>query len=232
MQNDPGAEWQRLTRLYQEKSDEELLALAEDFGNLTDTAQQVLRDEMRRRKLEIADVPEAREQPAIFGRWSRQDTEAHEKEAASEQDSDDLEEPVEFTWKTELCTCGSSEEAWQLGEVLRRAGIESWAERPGATFGTQSVGALEIRILVAADQLDEARAILARPIPQEIIDQSKVKLEDFVPPKCPKCGAEDPLLESVDPANQWLCESCGARWSDPAPARDPAVGNAGETAPP
>ncbi|HKO12296.1 MAG TPA: hypothetical protein VJV22_10020, partial [Acidobacteriaceae bacterium] len=70
------------------------------------------------------------------------------------------------------------------------------------------------RIMVAADQLDEAKQILLHPIPQDVIDQSKVKVEDFVPPTCPKCGAEDPLLESVEPANSWRYENCGAQWSD------------------
>jgi hypothetical protein len=52
MQSDAGAEWERLTRIYAEKSDEELRELAEDFGNLTDVAQQVLRDEMKKRGLQ------------------------------------------------------------------------------------------------------------------------------------------------------------------------------------
>ncbi|MGA8530297.1 MAG: hypothetical protein WB622_11325, partial [Acidobacteriaceae bacterium] len=60
--------------------------------------------------------------------------------------------------------------------------------------------------------------IIARPIPQEIVEQSKVRVEDFVPPTCPKCGAADPLLEAVEPTNMWLCEVCGAEWSEPGGA--------------
>ena len=52
MQSDTGAEWERLTQLYAEKSDEELRELTEDFGNLTDTARQVLREEMRKQGLD------------------------------------------------------------------------------------------------------------------------------------------------------------------------------------
>jgi ribosomal protein L37AE/L43A len=44
-----------------------------------------------------------------------------------------------------------------------------------------------------------------------------MEVPDFEPPVCPKCGAEDPLLESVDPLNTWLCEICGEQWTDPAP---------------
>ncbi|MDE3105536.1 MAG: hypothetical protein KGK08_10210 [Acidobacteriota bacterium] len=37
---------------------------------------------------------------------------------------------------------------------------------------------------------------------------------EFVEPTCPQCGETDPLLEGVDPVNQWRCESCGHTWSD------------------
>jgi hypothetical protein len=72
------------------------------------------------------------------------------------------------------------------------------------------------RIQVAADQLEEARAIIARPIPREIIEKSNTPDEEFTVPVCPRCGAEEPLLEGVDPVNAWLCESCGAEWTDAA----------------
>ena len=42
------------------------------------------------------------------------------------------------------------------------------------------------------------------------------KMPEFEAPKCPKCGAEDPVLESVEPTNTWLCEACGKRWTEPA----------------
>jgi len=226
MQNDPGNEWQRLTALYHEKSDEELLELAEDFGNLTETAQQVLRDELRKRGLTLphtapkADEPKSRREAdrrAAFGGWSRA---IAEHNSAADADDDNEEPPVEYTWKTLLRTCDTREEAWQISEVLKRAGIESWIEAP-------EQGSLDLtgpRVIVAADELEEARAIAARPIPQEIIDQSKVRVEDFVAPACPKCGAGDPLLESVEPTNTWLCEQCGASWSEP----ESAVENAGQ----
>jgi tRNA(Ile2) C34 agmatinyltransferase TiaS len=76
------------------------------------------------------------------------------------------------------------------------------------------------RVVVAADQLEQAREIAARPIPQEIIDEFNAPPEEYKPPVCPKCGAEDPVLESADPVNSWLCESCGEQWSDPAEAAD------------
>lgn len=228
MQNDAAGEWTRLTRLYGEKRDEELLALAEDFGNLTEIAQGVLRGEMRKRKLE---EPETTPQPInpgspssasiggfeksglIFGRWSQAVAEQNREFRAAGEDFEksDGEEPAEYTWKTLLCECEEREEAWQVAEVLRRAGIESWIDGPRSSV---SFDVRRPQVLVAADQLEEARAVIAKPIPQDVVDQSRVRVEDFKPPTCAKCGAEDPLLESVEPTNTWLCENCGARWSD------------------
>jgi hypothetical protein len=68
-------------------------------------------------------------------------------------------------------------------------------------------------VQVAADQLEQA--VLASPIPQEVIEESQKKMPEFELPGCPTCGASDPLLESADPVNTWLCETCGAEWSDP-----------------
>jgi hypothetical protein len=213
MENDTGKEWQRLTALYQEKNDEELLELADDFGNLTDAAQQVLRDELRRRGLTLPQAPSAetvqKDPRPVFGAWSQAIAEQNRK-LEREDDESRGDAPAEYTWKTLLCTCDTREEAWQISEVLKRAGIESWIEAPAQ-------GALDLsgpRVMVAADEVEEAHAIMARPIPQEIIDQSKVRVEDFVPPTCPKCGAADPLLRDVNPSNTWLCEVCGAEWSD------------------
>jgi hypothetical protein len=98
---------------------------------------------------------------------------------------------------------------------LSRAGIESWIERPG---GDWMIGGP--RVLVAADQLDEARRIAAQPIPQEIVELSKIDVPEFEPPSCPQCGAADPVLEGVDPFNTWRCEACGKQWTESAPGLD------------
>ena len=66
-----------------------------------------------------------------------------------------------------------------------------------------------------ADELERARVIAAMPIPQDIIDESQIKLPEFALPVCPDCGSTDgALLESADPVNVWSCEACGAEWSD------------------
>ncbi len=188
-------EQQRLAQAYRDKWDDELRALAESYSDLTTPAQQALRDEMLRRGLgdPRAPLPPSAPDPA-----------------------DAAGQPAEFTWKTPLCDCESMQHARLFIEVLRRAGIESWIEGAGR-YTWESSGP---RLLVAADQLEQARAVLAQPIPEEVLEQA-AELDAPAPfelPACPECGAADPILLAVDPVNHWQCEACGHEWSDPAPS--------------
>ena len=209
MQADPLAEWQRLTQLYREMGDGELEELDADKGDLTEVAQQVLGDEIRKRGLDKPSGPSNETDASKrFGisPWSR-----NGDSSAAEDTTEESNLPVEYTWKAPLCECEDSEKVRQVQEVLRRAGIESWIEGPGYYVAP---GASVPRIMVAADQLEKACEILAKPIPQEIVEQSKLPAEEYVPPVCPSCGADEPILESVEPVNAWRCESCGKQWSE------------------
>jgi hypothetical protein len=244
MQIDPVQEWQRLTAEYRQKSEGELLELARDFPDLTETAQQALRSEMRSRGL--GDLESPRTAPKIsnpvsfplqppgaikmpptgvfgeqgggvLGFGAEMPQLIHDTPEAEQHDG-----PQEYTWKTPLCVCDGHDETVYLQEALRRAGIESWINFGGYT--TSYVPSIEHRlgiggfeILVAADQLDQARAIAAQPIPQEIVDESKEEVPDFVEPKCPKCGSDDVVLEAVDPENTWRCEQCDEQWTETLP---------------
>jgi hypothetical protein len=209
MQGNPVEDWQRLTEHYREMCDEELLELAADFADLTETAQQVLHNEMKKRGLDMtraaAESPESSNNPAA-PQW---DAGVNPSIDANGNEESDL--PHDYTWKTPLCECGEPEEAWQISEALRRAGIESWIEQPGSRY---SFGIVNPRVLVAADQLDQARRIAEQPIPQEIVEQSKMAPPEFKPPACPHCGASDPVLEGVDPFNTWQCDVCGKQWTE------------------
>lgn len=218
MQDDPMEEWRNLTTLYSEMGDVELREFADQINDLTDTAKQVLRDELKKRGMaeqsSTQNVPRS-ESDAIGVHWD--DLEHSNQDAGAGAPGG---ESTEYTWKTGLCRCDSIEEASQRCEMLRRAGIECWVQRPGARYfvaWVDELGVGDIQINVAADQLDHARAVIANPIPQDIIDE--IKQEESTPayeiPTCPKCGAEDPTLESADPSNSWLCESCGYTWSEP-----------------
>lgn len=214
MQTDPMEEWRRLTALYGDLGDVEIRELADQIDGLTPTAQQILRDEIKKRGLndrgsrESEPVIASRKNPNAGIHWEPANYMYEFSELPDENAG-----PREYTWKTELRICDTPEEAWQLGKMLERAGIDSWIQGPSSRAGLDGS-----RLMVAADQLEQARAVSAQPIPQSIIDESKElnQASPYENPLCPKCGAEDPTLESVEPSNNWLCESCGYTWSDPA----------------
>lgn len=194
----PADEWRALSEHYRRMVDEELLELAASFHDLTPTAQQALRDEMRLRKL---GDPQWAQNRGLAPAGSR------------ETESDDV--AVEYTWKTQLCQCDTAEQARQIAEMLKRAGIESWVETPNYYTPHPDMDAPGPKVLVAADELDEARVVAAHPVPADILEQSKIPPPEYASPVCPRCGAADPVLEGVDPVNAWSCEACGAEWSDP-----------------
>lgn len=212
MQDDPVRYWQELTDNYRQMSDGELLELAANPDELTDVARQVLRDEMKKRELgEPGAANAAERQPSL--RLDRPATVTWEQSRArySPPLDDSDESDHEYTWKTFLCECNSREEALQIGLVLKEAGIDSWISLPDLSFGLGGP-----RVQVAADQLDQAQAIMANYVPPAPVKQDEEdEVPEFVLPTCPKCGSkEDVVLESADPVNSWLCEACGAEWAD------------------
>jgi hypothetical protein len=221
MQIDPVAEWRRLTEHYRRMSDVQIEELARDFADLTDTARQVLRDELRHRGLDcgldldriLSDSMSAHACAASSATMSYSATPACADRSAAAAAMN--RRPRQYTWKTMLCECNEWEQVLQIQEMLRRAGIDSWQEGAGASNWDLRYP----RILVAADQLDEARAVLARPVPQDVIDESRRTVPDYEPPRCPGCRAHNPVLESATPVNRWQCAACGRQWSDPP---DPA----------
>jgi len=217
MQNNPAEEWQQLSQNYREKFDGELEDLALDMGDLTETAREVLRNEMKNRGLAMpGEKAEAGTRPERSGtRVSSSVDPDAEFDASNGAGSDEgANSPHEYTWKTPLCECNSSEEAWQITQVLKRAGIDSWVSGANSGMGGYP------KVLVGADQLEEAIQLTSQPIPQDILEDSNREVPEYVPPTCPKCGAEDPVLESAEPTNSWLCEACGAEWTDPEPGSD------------
>ena len=220
---DPVKEWQRLTEYYGERIDEELLELARDFEGLTEVAQQVLRDELKKRELprpeDIAaklSSKAAKKVGASPGKAKSLFGESVLDPILSLEDSSEdseAEAPLQkdYSWKVVLCECNEREDAADLVAALDRAGIESWYSGPS---GPRSFSAYGPQVLVGADDLEAAQLVMQQPIPQDIHDQTRTPVPDFETPNCAKCGALDPLLESVEPFNTWLCENCGARWTE------------------
>jgi hypothetical protein len=220
MPQDPVEEWRRLTALYSEMGDIEIEELADQINDLTPAAQDVLRDELKKRGIASG--------PAASAPSPDHDGEIHwekEQDNAAEGDSSEEGASRDYTWKVALCRCESLDEAAARSEMLRRARIDSWIQHSGTRFIVPwlETGVGDFQINVAADQLDRAQTIAARPIPQDILDELKEQaaIAEFELPTCPKCGAADPILESVEPSNNWLCESCENTWSDPIPENSP-----------
>jgi hypothetical protein len=218
MQIDPAKEWLRLTQAYGEMGDIEIRELDAGRGDLTEVAQQVLRDELRKRALKP--LPDHTDAPRFAARPSPPACSCDEPASEDSEASQDGQ-PHEFTWKTQLCECLDRQQAAQLAEALREAGIESWVQTPYSAFGVQYP-----RVFVAADQLEQAREIADRPIPQAIADDVDTEPAEYQPPRCPECNAGDPVLESADPTNQWFCEACGAEWAEPAEEPGPSSAKA------
>ena len=159
MQDEPIRYWQDLTDNYRQMSDGELLELAGKPEDLTDVAQQVLRDEMKKRRLSES---KPAGEPMITGQRPLVHWESQSYRYMERVKPEDGDIPHEYTWKTLLCECESSEQAWQIGETLRLAGIESWVT--GAASRWDMVGP---RIEVAADQFERAQAVLpSRSLPK------------------------------------------------------------------
>jgi hypothetical protein len=221
MPTDAVEEWRRLSTLYGEMGDIEIQELAGQISDLTTTAQDVLRDELKKRGMTSGTSPGR--PPVPTGAATPTTHWDHEHDTAADRDLDQSQENhiLDYTWKVGLCRCESLDEAAARSEMLRRAGIDSWIQRSGTRFFVPwlELGIGDTQINVGADQLDQARAVIEQPIPQDIIDQlrEEAAAPEYELPTCPKCGAPDPILEAVEPSNNWLCDSCDHTWSDPAP---------------
>jgi hypothetical protein len=215
MHDNPAQDWQSLAENYRAMLDGELEELASSSDDLTETARQVLRGELSNRGLLEPGAPgltvKSTDSFAASRFRSSVDPDAGGDRSDRGDESAGDDRPKEFTWKVPLCECEDEAQALAICDVLKRAGIESWYEGRGARMGNWNP-----RVVVAADQLKEAREIAAKPIPKEVIDSYREEVPEFEAPKCPSCGDEDPVLESAEPTNSWLCEACGRQWTEAA----------------
>jgi len=186
-------EHRQLAKRYSGMYDEELLKLAAEYDDLTDTAQLVLRDELQRRKL---DLPTPPADPA------------DEDHTGGEPISLDLD--ISPDGNVLIGNFQSPEQAAIAYWALEIAGIPAKIVRP------QSGPSPTPRLQVAPEDAERAQQVLSQPASAEAMDQYEAAKEtgDFETPDCPVCGTPDPLLESADPVNEWFCESCGHQWKD------------------
>lgn len=184
------AQYRDLVALYGSYGDEELVSFARSLGDLTEMAQEALKGELTRRHLAI---------PSSKGSTSPN----------SAGDSDPIDRFAELAPEDCIWEFAEAEDALVAYEALRASGIESSVILP--RMETMDTG--PPRLVVALEDVEKTEAILSQPIPEEFRILVRTRAE-FVVPRCSRCGTEDPLLESIEPTNQWLCESCGHTWSD------------------
>jgi hypothetical protein len=200
-------------RRFADMLDRDLLRIAADYNILKPTARQAIRDEMRRRDLGDPVPLALRHDPTDPESIARTDAEIDARLEARRALHGDEER--DYTWQTPLRDFETRDEAIQCLEMLDRAGIQWWFRDPDRGRGDPTTQRLDYRILVPADQLDDALEIIAQPVPQDIIDESKIETPEYELPHCPRCCNQEPTLIATEPSNQWLCESCGNEWRDP-----------------
>jgi DNA-directed RNA polymerase subunit M/transcription elongation factor TFIIS len=204
---DQAGEYLRLRDQYRGLSDAELPNLGQDLSELTEIAQQTLTSEISRRALKL----EADKAPA-------------RQTITPPPDIQDPNDPNydEDRRLVSICTVWSSEDAFQLQNLLDRAGIpfhmglekatavdavtSSFAE--GVEVQVMSIGPWAILAMKDYIPIDRAHEN------EEVLDEASVR--------CPKCQSSEVVLEEVEPVQEdaspqhfkWACDACGSHWED------------------
>ncbi len=207
----PMEEWQRLTENYGSMSDLELERIAKEAYQLTDTAREVLRNEIFRRRLDVTlqsspveeqvDLPES----PYIGR-------------------DDLDSELDLEV---LVTVLDAEEAARIEHALESAGIAHFlgSENVDSTDAVTTPFANGVDLKVRRADFGRAAYILRQ------LDESSGSAHTFkdeedadTPMLCPSCGSKDVVLENVESGGDgagvlqskyhWTCDSCEHSWSD------------------
>ena len=188
------AELQRLTRLYGDLSDDEVLNLSTEIGGLTEPAQDALRSELAARRL---------------GPIRRSDA---SQDLEGESDVDLLGRFAQLSAPECVWEFADQEDAQAAAMMLAEADIIYDLMLPTL----EKLDMRPPRLAVLPADAGRAREILSKPIPEEVREFVRAP-DKFVPPTCPQCRSEDPLLEAFDPENKWLCEVCGHVWTETIP---------------
>jgi hypothetical protein len=189
-------QYRELMELYRSYGDEELVELSRKMADLTDTAQDALKGELSRRGLKAAAVAEPVEARVL-----------------TEEDLADMRSyaemaPVECIFDFETERAASAAYYALAGEGIEAIVVSPGGKRPDdrgprvVVKPKDAARAAEILSGASADQLVETRA--------------EEMAAEFDLPRCPACGGEETVLESVDPVNQWRCEDCGKTWLEEA----------------
>jgi DNA-directed RNA polymerase subunit M/transcription elongation factor TFIIS len=209
---DPAGEWLRLTEHYRQLCDEELVGLARQTSKLTDSAQQVLAQEIANRRLNI---PSKESAPAP--RPEPQPDSAREIESPYAEDRELV--VIRTVW--------SLTDALKLQRLLDTAGIPFYIG-PEKAMGVEAVtsnlaNGLSVQIMQVG--LPWALQVLQQYFPANEPPEEKVDESDNLAIHCPRCHSTEVVFEDLDrgPDNaegkpsstfNWTCDSCGHEWED------------------
>jgi hypothetical protein len=188
-------QFRELMELYRSYADGELVELSAKMADLTDTAQEALKGELSRRGLKAIPAEEPVKERVL-----------------TEEDLADMRRYAEmapaectFDFETERAAAAAY-------YALRGDGIEAIVVSPGGK-GFDNRGP---RVVVKPKDAARAAEILSGASADQLVETRWEDAAAFDVPRCPGCGGEETVLESVDPVNQWRCENCGKTWLEEA----------------
>lgn len=185
------AQYQELLTLYGSYGDDELIGLGRGMSDLTEMAQEVLKGELARRGLKIASARERVEARVL-----------------TDDDLQDMRTYAELAPAECIFDFEDERAASAAYYALTREGIEAIVVSPSGTkFDNRGP-----RVVVTPKDAERAATILSQPSADELKAETEETPAEFALPRCPACGSEETLLESVDPVNQWCCDDCGHTW--------------------
>jgi hypothetical protein len=185
------AQYQELVALYGSYGDDELVGLGRGMADLTQMAQEALKGELTRRGLKVAPAGGPVEARVL-----------------SEEDLADMRTYAQAAPAECIFDFEDERAASAAYYALTGEGIEAIVVSAGSSkFENRGP-----RVVVTPKDAERAAAILSQPSADELKAETEETPEEFALPRCPKCGGEETLLDSVDPVNEWRCDDCGHTW--------------------
>ena len=190
------AQYQELVTLYNSYSDGELITLGRGMADLTEMAQEALKGELTRRGLKIA--------PSSGPVEARVPTD--EDLADMRTYAESAPDECIFDFQTEQAASAAY-------YALTREGVNAIVVSPKAGKPDNHGP----RVVVTPKDAERAASIFSQLSTDKLTEETlEATAAEFELPRCPACGGEETVLESVDPVNQWRCEDCGHTWLEEA----------------